>query len=42
MFELDPNRALFVALSRALKKRSGGGPKMPKRDTHRIAKIFIR
>ena len=42
MFELDSNRALFVALSRALKKRSGGGREAPKLDTRRIAKIFIQ
>ena len=42
MFELDSNRALFVALSWAWKKRSGGGREAPKLDTRRIAKIFIR
>ena len=31
MFELDSNGALFVALSWALKKRSGGGREAPKR-----------
>ena len=42
MFELDSNRALFVALSRARKKQPGGGRAAPKLDTRRIAKIFIR
>jgi len=41
MFELDSNRALFVALSWARKKRSSGGREAPKLDTRRIAKIFI-
>ena len=41
MFELDSNRALFVARYRAPKKWSGGGREAPKLDTRRIAKIFI-
>ena len=42
MFELDSNRAIIVAQSRAPKTRSGGGREEPKFDTRRIAKIFIR
>ena len=41
MFELDSNRALFVARYRTPKKWSGGGREAPKLDTRRIAKIFI-
>ena len=42
IFELDSNRALFVARSRAPKNRSGEGREAPELDTRRIAKVFIR
>ena len=41
IFELDSNRALFVAWFRAPKKRSGGGRKAPKLDTRAVSPKYL-